>query len=220
MTLKTTATGLDPTNTNTQPFSQIGQFDQTGKLQRKTLLLLCHFLILDLLNTWYNCTSSAQKFFWNYVRKMTNCLHTLGKNNKNLFYRRKITYGQDPFNVSIAFGHFSQKWNFVVFWKKNRGMPRIPRKSSCWVVGAHTKKKEKKYLLKFGTYPKYHGIVQWNLLKFGTYPKYHGIVQWNLLPPPPPAPPAPPRLAMRMWNGEKEVNFFVMCQFIIHQRLK
>ena len=128
---------------------------------------------------------------------MTNCLHTLGKGNKNLFYRRKITYGQDPFNVSIAFGHFSQKWNFVVFWKKNRGMPRIPQKSSCWVVGAHTKKKkEKKYLLKFGTYPKYHGIVQWNLL------------------------PPSPRLAMGMWNGEKEVNFFAMCQFIIRQRLK
>ena len=50
MTLKMTATGLDPTTTNTQPLGQTGQFDQTGKLQRKTLLLLWHFLILGLLN--------------------------------------------------------------------------------------------------------------------------------------------------------------------------
>ena len=32
--------------------------------------------------------------------------------------------------------------------------------------------------------------------------------------------PPPPYLTMGMWNGEKEVIFFVMYQFILHQRLK
>ena len=32
--------------------------------------------------------------------------------------------------------------------------------------------------------------------------------------------PPPPYLTMGMWNGEKEVNFFVMYQFILHQSLK
>ena len=31
--------------------------------------------------------------------------------------------------------------------------------------------------------------------------------------------PPPPYLTMGIWNGEKE-NFFVMYQFILHQRLK
>ena len=35
-----------------------------------------------------------------------------------------------------------------------------------------------------------------------------------------PRTPPPPYLTMGMWNGEKESNFFVMCQFILHQRLK
>ena len=32
--------------------------------------------------------------------------------------------------------------------------------------------------------------------------------------------PPPTYLTMEMWNGEKEVIFFVMYQFILHQRLK
>ena len=32
--------------------------------------------------------------------------------------------------------------------------------------------------------------------------------------------PPPPYLTMGMWNGEKEVIFFGMYQFILHQRLK
>ena len=32
--------------------------------------------------------------------------------------------------------------------------------------------------------------------------------------------PVPPYLTMGMWNGEKEVIFLVMYQFILHQRLK
>ena len=32
--------------------------------------------------------------------------------------------------------------------------------------------------------------------------------------------PPPPNLTMGMRDGEKEVTFFVMYQFILHQRLK
>ena len=141
MTRKMTATGLDPTTANTQPFSQTDQFDQIGKLQRKTLLLLWHFLILSLLNAWYNCTSGTQKSFWNYVKKMTNCLQTLGKDNKNFFYRRKITHG-------LCFWTFQSVMEFRSFLKKkkNRGVPQIPRKSSYWVVGARTKEGKRSIL--------------------------------------------------------------------------
>ena len=31
--------------------------------------------------------------------------------------------------------------------------------------------------------------------------------------------PPPPYLSMGMWNGEKDVIFSVMYQFILHQRL-
>ena len=110
-----TATGLDPTTANTQPFSQTDQFDHIGKLQRKTLLLLWHFLILSLLNAWYNCTSGTQNSFWNYVKKMTNCLQTLGKDNKNLFYRRKITHG-----LVSSFWTFQSVMEFRSFLKKKK----------------------------------------------------------------------------------------------------
>ena len=117
---------------NTQPFSQTGQFGQIAKLQRKTLLLLWHFLILSLLNAWYSCTSGTQKSFWNYVKKMTNCLHTLGKDNKNFFYWRKITYG-----LVSSFWKFQSLMEFRSFlekksWSATDTQKKLTLGSWCW----------------------------------------------------------------------------------------
>ena len=102
-----------------------------------------------------------------------------------------------PFQCQHRFWTFRSKMEFCSFLeKKSRNATDTQKKALVGQLVLTHKKKEKKYLLKFGTYPKYHGIVQWNLL------------------------PPSPRLAMGMWNGEKEVNFFAMCQFIIRQRLK
>ena len=61
------------------------------------------------------------------------------KDEKLVAYSRELYLWTEQFHVSIVFGHFRQKWNFVVYWKKPRKLPQIQRKNSCWVVRAHTK---------------------------------------------------------------------------------
>ena len=68
-----------------------------------------------------------------------------------------------------------------------------------------------KFLFALERCPPWRGL-DWKVPKFKVQLFYTG--------PTLPRTPPPPYLTMGMWNGEKESNFFVMCQFILHQRLK
>ena len=109
-----------------------------SKVVNQTLLLLRHFSLLGLLNVWYNCTSSTQRSPWNSVRRLKNDLHTLYFASKILLCWSEITYGLEPFNISIVFGWIRKKLNFVVFWKNIAEYHRSPEKTHDGLVQTRT----------------------------------------------------------------------------------
>ena len=107
-------------------------------LRSKTLLLLRHFSLLGLLNVGYNCTSSTQKSPWNSVRRLKNDLQTLYFASKILLCWSEITYGLEPFNISIVFGWIRKKLNFVVFWNNITEYYRSREKTHDGLVQTRT----------------------------------------------------------------------------------
>ena len=84
-------------------------------MRRKTLLLLLHFLMLDLLNAWYNCTSGTKKSFWNSVRKMTNLLAYSRKSQQNFFLTKENYLRTRPFQCQHRFWTFRSVMEFRSF---------------------------------------------------------------------------------------------------------
>ena len=68
-----------------------------------------------------------------------------------------------------------------------------------------------KFLSALEGYPPWRGL-NWKVPEFKVRLFYTGPTLTRT--------PPPPYLTMGMWNGEKKVIFFVMYQFILHQRLK
>ena len=65
-----------------------------------------------------------------------------------------------PFQCQHRFGTFQSVMEFRSFLEKNRGVPQIARKISCWVVGVGARtKREKEVSPKIRHLSKYYEIV-------------------------------------------------------------
>ena len=61
------------------------------------------------------------------------------KDEKVLAYSRELYLWIEKFQCEYRFRTFQTEMKFCSFLEKNRKVPQIQRKNSCWVVGARTK---------------------------------------------------------------------------------
>ena len=114
---------------------------------------------------------SPKRLILFHFRYIKTTLKFCQKDEKLLAYYRKrqqklslsklnYTYRLNPVNVCIVLGHFRQKWNFVVFWKKSQSSTDPKKKL---MLGSWCSHKRSIPSLKFGNYPIFYEITVFSL---------------------------------------------------------